>query len=583
LTPTATGQIGAVSWTLAAGALPTGLALDPLTGTIAGTPTEWGSFNVTVRGADSFDPINRVGLATATIVIAPTPLVIATSSLANGIYQQPYSATLVTTGGTGSATWSLTGGSLPNGVTLSADGVVSGTPNAVGTFTVTVRATDVNWATNTTTATLTLVVNPPPFTASMPPPPAGRVGVPYLATGASTTGAVGVVTWTISAGSGLPAGLALNSATGAIAGTPTAFGSVTTTLVAHDSFDASRVASVIVTISIAPTQIVVATTSLPKGSIRVPYRATLAANGGTGVTTWAVVSGSLPKGLTLSPTGEISGTPKAVGTATFTVQASDAGWAGNTATRSLSIRINAREIVLRASDATNLSGTWSLVSDSTAADGVRIWNPNLNVPKPRTPLANPTNYFEVTFEAEAGIPYHFWLRGKADNNYWGNDSVTIQFDHSVDANGTPIYRIGTTTGGDVNLEDCSGCGESRWGWQDNGWGVNVFGPNIYFAQPGPQTLRVQVREDGFSIDQIILSAIKYLTSAPGTLKNDGTIVNFDGSTSVLAVAPSWTAGDDDDEDAKCEDAPGRATVRQGCRGDEHPPGEKQKKKQKHGA
>jgi hypothetical protein len=87
-----------------------------------------------------------------------------------------------------------------------------------------------------------------------------------------------------------------------------------------------------------------------------------------------------------------------------------------------------------------------------------------------------------------------------------------------------MYRIGTTQGGDVNLEDCSGCGLSGWGWQDNGWGVNVFGPNIYFAQTGVHTLRVQVKEDGFSIDQIVLSAGKYLTLSPGTLKNDTTIL-----------------------------------------------------------
>jgi hypothetical protein len=101
----------------------------------------------------------------------------------------------------------------------------------------------------------------------------------------------------------------------------------------------------------------------------------------------------------------------------------------------------------------------------------------------------------------------------------------IQFANSVNATGTPMYRIGTTTGGVVNLEDCSGCGESGWGWQDNGWGVNVFGPNIYFALSGSQTLRVQVREDGFSIDQIVLSASKYLTTSPGTLKNDTTILS----------------------------------------------------------
>jgi hypothetical protein len=89
-----------------------------------------------------------------------------------------------------------------------------------------------------------------------------------------------------------------------------------------------------------------------------------------------------------------------------------------------------------------------------------------------------------------------------------------------------------------------------------------------------------VKEDGFSIDQIVLSADKYLASAPGTLKNDTTIVNFDGNTSVLAAAPSWTAGDGD-EDANCENAPGRSARRRACRGDQSAPHEKQKKEQQH--
>jgi len=100
----------------------------------------------------------------------------------------------------------------------------------------------------------------------------------------------------------------------------------------------------------------------------------------------------------------------------------------------------------------------------------------------------------------------------------------VQFSNSVDAAGAPKYRIGTTSGQDVNLEDCSGCGVSGWGWQDNGWGVNVMGPAIYFDRSGPATIRVQVKEDGFSIDQIVLSAGKYLSTAPGSLKNDTTIL-----------------------------------------------------------
>jgi acid phosphatase len=76
----------------------------------------------------------------------------------------------------------------------------------------------------------------------------------------------------------------------------------------------------------------------------------------------------------------------------------------------------------------------------------------------------------------------------------------------------------------MNLEECSGCGIQGWGWQDNGWGVGVLGPQIFFQTTGQQTLRVQVREDGLSIDQIVLSPTTYLNSSPGASKNDTTIL-----------------------------------------------------------
>jgi hypothetical protein len=221
-----------------------------------------------------------------------------------------------------------------------------------------------------------------------------------------------------------------------------------------------------------------------------------------------------------------SGRPTAVGTFSFTVQASDAGWAGNVATRDFSVTIRAREIVLYASDANAIAGAWSLVPDETAAGGSRLWNPD-KTDKPAkkdAPFANPANYFEISFQAEAGVAYHLWIRGKADKDKRKNDAVIVQFSRSVDAAAAPAYRIGTTSGTYVNLADCDGCHLSGWGWQDNGWGVNVMGPEIYFDRPGAQTIRVQVKQDGFSIDQIVLSAERYLAVAPGALKNDATIV-----------------------------------------------------------
>ena len=100
----------------------------------------------------------------------------------------------------------------------------------------------------------------------------------------------------------------------------------------------------------------------------------------------------------------------------------------------------------------------------------------------------------------------------------------MQFSNSVDSsNGTtPVFRIGTTSATMFNLEDCTGCGLSAWGWNDNLFGG--FGPLIRFASSGTQTIRVQLREDGLALDQIVLSPVQYLNNAPGAPKNDTTIL-----------------------------------------------------------
>jgi large repetitive protein len=336
------------------------------------------------------------------------------------------------------------------------------------------------------------------------------------------SGGTGSTTWSLSSGR-LPSGVGLD-ASGTISGTPAELGTFNMTVSAADVNWPGNTTTGSLTLTVNPLPLVITTTGLPAGSVGQPYQATLTASGGTGLTSWSVSSGTLPKGFALGANGVLSATPTAVGTFTFTVQASDAGWAGNTATQTLSVVVGVREIVLYASDATTVAGTWSLVADATAAGGSRLNNPDKGAAKLTSPLASPANYFEVTFQAEAGVAYHLWMRGKAEKNSWANDSVMVQFSGSADAAGTPQARIGTTSSFDLNLEDCSGCGVAGWGWQDNGYGANVFGPDVYFAQSGQQTIRVQVREDGFGIDQIVLSADKYRTAAPGALKNDATIL-----------------------------------------------------------
>ncbi|HVG20246.1 MAG TPA: IPT/TIG domain-containing protein [Blastocatellia bacterium] len=208
---------------------------------------------------------------------------------------------------------------------------------------------------------------------------------------------------------------------------------------------------------------------------------------------------------------------------------------GYTYTTSTPPPSSAGDVVLYASEAAVRVGNYSVVADGSAAGGARIFNPDAGAAKLASALASPASYFEMTFDAQAGTAYRLWIRGKAQNNDPFNDSVFVQFSDSITSSGAAVSRIGTTSSEVINLEDCSGCGLSEWGWQDNGWGIGAMGPLVYFQTSGSHTLRIQPREDGLSIDQIVLSASTYLNTSPGTLMNDSTILPKTGSVPPASV------------------------------------------------
>jgi phosphatidylserine/phosphatidylglycerophosphate/cardiolipin synthase-like enzyme len=180
---------------------------------------------------------------------------------------------------------------------------------------------------------------------------------------------------------------------------------------------------------------------------------------------------------------------------------------------------------------------WSKIADSTGAGGFRMENPNAGAAKQGAALASPAHYFDLSFIAEAGVPYRLWIRGKAAGNSYSNDSVFVQFSDSVNADGAAQWRIGSTSATAVSIEDCSGCGLSGWGWQDNAYGAGALGPLVYFAGSGTHTVRVQRREDGLSIDQITLSRGAHLQASPGAAKNDGTVYPEQGGSIVGPPPP----------------------------------------------
>jgi hypothetical protein len=181
-------------------------------------------------------------------------------------------------------------------------------------------------------------------------------------------------------------------------------------------------------------------------------------------------------------------------------------------------------IVLWTADvaSTRIRGDWAIGPD-TSAGGLSIWNPDRGRAKITPAAASPANYFEMTFPANAGTPYHLWVRMRAQGNSIANDSMHVQFNRSVNSGGTPIMRIGTSSSAEVVLQaGPDGPAPAGWGWADNGWGA--LGAPIYFEASGTQTIRVQQREDGVIIDQIVLSPDVYATIPPGSRRGDSTIL-----------------------------------------------------------
>lgn len=193
------------------------------------------------------------------------------------------------------------------------------------------------------------------------------------------------------------------------------------------------------------------------------------------------------------------------------------------------------DVVLYPSDVTVISGNWARIASTTGAAGLKMTSQDRSW-STAAPLVAPTDFFEAEFDAQAGITYRLWLRMRAAADSKWNESVWVQFSGAVDQGGSPLWRIGSDAALLVNLEDCGGCGVAGWGWQDNAWWLGDTSL-LRFAATGRQRIRIQTREDGTDIDQIVLSAGPFLSAAPGALKNDATIVAKAGAGPSILRGP----------------------------------------------
>jgi hypothetical protein len=133
----ASGGDGIYVWSVLEGTLPAGLELDTETGMISGTPTEVGGSTVTIQVSTGDGQTDSGPFEIPVVEL----LQITTDSLPSGVVGEPYSVTLTATGGDLTYFWSLESGSLPTGLTLSDQGVISGTPTSADSSTFTVQVT----------------------------------------------------------------------------------------------------------------------------------------------------------------------------------------------------------------------------------------------------------------------------------------------------------------------------------------------------------------------------------------------------------------------------------------------------------
>ena len=463
----------------------------------------------------------RTGFGTA-----PTePVRVVTQTLPSTVEFDAYDVTLVVAGGAAPYRWSLVEGSLPAGLTLNPlTGVISGAASAAGDSTFVVQVTDSRGDDATRALALHVDRALPPIAILTSSLPDGTAMVAYTQR-LRADGGLGSYLWTVSSGT-LPAGMSLTSA-GDLTGVPAAAGTWLFTVTARDAQGAVDPASKSLQLKIVPPANVAPSVSVKAsaaGTVPVGAPVTLTATTSDAdgfVTSVEFFVNGQSAGNDLSAPFTLQWAARDGGPHTISAIATDDDGAE---AASAAIVVNTTsEIVLYGSDVKTMVGNFQIVADVTAADGQRLWNANKGTAKMGVSAA-PANYAEFTFYAEAGRAYHFWMRGKADGNSWPNDSIYMQFSGAVDAAGTPVYRIGTTAAAWYSLEEDGNVGVSGWGWQDNGFGLNVMGVELYFEKTGLQTLRLQQREDGLSIDQVVLSPAKNLAASPGLSKNDSTIL-----------------------------------------------------------
>jgi mono/diheme cytochrome c family protein len=282
--------------------LPAGLSVDTTTGLISGTPTVNGSFPVTVSATNS----TNTGQLVVTFNIAVGVPVINSSPTASGQTGQPFNYQITATNGPTS--YSATG--LPAGLSINTGtGLISGTPTTIASTPVTLTATNGTGTSSNFTLTIDVTLGPPIINSPLTANGAAGAAFSYQITATQNPTSFNAT--------GLPAGLAVDTTTGVISGTPTVGGSFPVTISATN---ATGTGSNTLTINVALFAPTINSSLTASGQTGIPFTYQItAANAPTSFN-----ATGLPAGLSVDTnTGIISGMPSAVGTTNITISATN--------------------------------------------------------------------------------------------------------------------------------------------------------------------------------------------------------------------------------------------------------------------
>jgi hypothetical protein len=448
----ATGGVGNYSWSIIGGALPPGINLSA-SGLLTGSaPTDGtqapGSFTAQVTSGSE--------TSTAVFTLAESSLpfeFVSQSPLPAGTVNTPYNFQFVATPGGGypAIHYTIVGGTLPTGLTLTDGGLLSGTPT-VGVIAdpLTVRAKS-GVDSITSVFLLTVTGGTPEVVITSPATlPAATIDFAYSVQLTATGGPTPTnYAWSVTPGSTLPSWLQLTKG-GQLSGMPVPGVSTPESFsltVANTNFTASQT----FTLTVLPVTITITTPSpLPTASVGVPYSVQLAASGGpTGTYFYSVAAGSvLPSWMNLTTGGLLTGTPTSPTTtpASFAITAAEGTFTGE---QTFTIQVAGSgpcaisPTTLPAGTVgtpygpVTLTASSACTADGASSPGYWLWGINTLTAPPGLGLATATQSGSVTetFQGTPSAPgtYAFTI---SFTGYDGTEGSSVQQSFTVVINGS---------------------------------------------------------------------------------------------------------------------------------------------------